>query len=229
MAKKSIKKKIKPIKWCICTEGETEAMYLGAYCAELGIRDLIDINSDNSKCKKLSGKACGRKHRPLIDQMLICHIPRLYERVIALHDYDEYYNEKGKSTHTTFDEASEIGANVEIEVYYSIPSFEFWLLLHLNFYQNNMTRFQCQDIVKDHVNKMRKEQGHAILSGDKYKTTPDIFEYFGGISGAKLAKTHALKLFKKGQPPKKPSSVKPSTNIFLLMDELYKLAQRQNK
>lgn len=222
MGKKSDKKKraVSLPKWSICTEGETEALYLEAYCRDLGVHDLIDINSTIPYCKLDRGKACGRQHRSLIEQMQRCHNPRRYERSIAVHDFDE----DGDVTRKLFDEASEIGEQADFSVYYSIPSFEFWLLLHLNLVTSDLSRDVCLDKVKKHVNDIRKRNKKTLLRNAEIKTDPDLYKYFDGKDGVERAKKHALELWDDKLPPKKPSSVRPSSNMYLLMDDIKEFA-----
>jgi len=156
--KNSAKKKrtTKPLKWCICTEGETEALYLRAYCRDFGVDNLIDINS-------------------------------------------------------------------------AITSFEFWLLLHLNFLSANLDKGQCLERVKNHVNEIRKKNNQPPLRSAEIKTDPNLYDYFGGKSGVENAKVNALKLWTPGSPPKKPSSVRPSSNMYLLMDKIKEFAEKQKR
>ncbi len=177
-------------KWCICTEGETEALYLKAYCEELGIKHLIDINTDNKNCTKPKSQACGRQHRPLIEQIQMCRRDTKYIRMIAVHDFDE----DGPKKAISFDEASEIGRQTDISVYYSIPCIEYWLLLHLNPLDAYLTGDLCRERVKKYVNESRAKKGLRALHKDYYKTDPALFFYFGGISGARKAAANAKRL-----------------------------------
>ena len=228
MAKKERKKRnFNPPKWCICTEGVTEALYLKAYCVELDIKHLVDINSERSGCIRKKGEACGRQHRPLIDQAQICNKKSGYERMFIVHDLDDDGNPE---TIKSFDESFEMGEAVGISVYYSIPSFEYWLLLCNNLVDSDLTRTVCSDKVKVHVNAKCKEKDAPPLRNDTYKTEPALFDYFDGISGAIRAKENAIKIWSSRSlsgPPKKPSTVKPSTNFYLLLDELKTFSDKQ--
>jgi len=77
-----------------------------------------------------------------------------------------------------------------------------------------------------HVNTKRKEAGKPKLNKEQFKACPEIFTYFGGLEGVKMAATNAAKLLPKGTP-KKPSLVKPSSNMHLLMKEIEELAKSQ--
>ena len=224
MAKANKKKRtIIPMKWCICTEGETEAIYLRSYCEALGIKHLVDINSENPSCPLRSGKACGRQHRSLIDQVQICNKSSNYEKMIAVHDFDEDGNVKTQS----FDDAFAAGKEAGISVYYSIPSFEYWLLPHNNPIDANLSRVDCSSRVKEYINKKRKDEGKPRLHKEKYKTDDNLFLYFGGLDGADRAEQNAKKRWINGKMPEKPSSVKPSTNLYDLLDKLKRFAERQ--
>ena len=144
--------------------------------------------------------------------------------MIVVHDLDGDGNRK---TINSFDEAFEIGKQVDIFVYYSIPSFEYWLLLHNDFLDANLTREVCADKVKNYVNAKRKEKGQARLHGEKHKTEPGLFFCFGGIDGANRARENATKRWSNGYPPKKPSDVRPSTNFYLLLDALKDFSDKQ--
>ena len=231
MAKKNTGKKrvIRQNRWCICTEGKTEAIYLDAYCRELGVRHLIDINAEHTECKMKRGEACGRQHLPLISQMKSCHYIRKYACIIAIHDYDKHHDpKKGNATHVTFDDASQVGKDVDIHVFYTIPSFEYWLLLHHEFEQSDLTRAACLKKVFEYTNRKRKECGKPPLrKKEDVKTDPDLFSYFGGLDGVQKAMKWAEMLLPSGQLPLKPSSIKPSTNMHVLMEKIQDFAASQ--
>ena len=217
-------REIQPLKWCICTEGKTEEIYLRSYCRALGIERLVDFNSDNNACKSKSDKGCGRQHMPLIDQIQICNRKSKYEKMIAVHDYDGDLNGGNAKT---FDEASVAGEQAGIPVFYSIPCFEYWLLLHRNYMDMDLSSAQCIEKVKRHINDSRAAKGKPALTKSAYKTDLDLFAYFDGLDGVKTAKRNAQKRFSYKKPPKKASSIKPSSNLYLLLDELEKLAERR--
>ena len=224
MAKTNKKKRVaNPIKWCICTEGETEAIYLKSYCKALDIRHLVDINSENPNCLLKAGKACARQHRSLVDQIQICWKSSSYERMIAVHDLDEDGDVKTKS----FDDAFVAGRQAGIYVYYSIPAFEYWLLLHNNPVDADLSRVDCSNKAKEYINKKRKDKNKPPLRKTAYKTDADLFLYFGGLDGADRAEQNARRRWVNGKLPERPSTVKPSTNLYILLGELKGLAKRQ--
>ena len=223
-------RKATPLKWCICTEGDTEALYLTAYCEELGIRHLVDINPH--PFSNPSGKGCGEQHLRLINKVARFNKQSNYEKVFAVHDFDE----DGKASVESFDSATEVGGvSTEMgicSVIYSIPSFEYWLLLHNNPLSDSLSRQRCFQKALNYVNDVRKQRSEVPLRKRDFKTNPDLYSYFGGKNGAESAKKHAKARWSEEgleNPPHKPSSVRPSTNFYLLLDELEKKAKSEKQ
>ena len=225
MSKGKSKRTVTIPKWCICTEGKTEELYLRAYCIDLGIQDIIDINSDSCDCIS-SGSGCGRQHKALIDQVQICNKKSKYGRMIIIHDFDSS-GDKGKAA--AFDETSQTGKSTGIFVFYSIPCFEYWLLLHNNYIDSNLSVAECAKKVKEFINAKRKEQGKELLHGARYKTDADIYLYFHGQEGTEQAIKNAKKRFENSEMPQKPSSVQPSSNLYLLFEQLKELSESRSK
>jgi len=146
--------------------------------------------------------------------------------MIAVHDFDD---DGDKKTIESFDDALEIGRQTDISVYYSIPCFEYWLLLHNNPLYADLTRDVCSNKVKNYINSKRKEKGEAPLHKGKYKTLSDLYRYFGGKDGVKTATHNAMKMFPNNEPPAKPSTIRPSTNFYLLLDELRAFADKHKR
>ena len=225
MKNKNVRIKALPPKWQICTEGVTEANYFAAYVKVLNIEKHVTVN-----CAKARLKGCGRQHEALLDKMQECG--RLWspirERIFLVHDYDraaEQSNEKD-SFNKTFLRMKE---ESNYYIIYSNPCFEYWLLLHTDYYDSNLHRHICQSKVEKLVNEKRNEVGLPKLHGDEYKTDPNLFEYFGGLAGSQIARRNARARFTKEQGINPTgelfSSIKhaeliPCTNIFELLNAL---------
>lgn len=83
--------------------------------------------------------------------------------------------------------------------------------------------------IKEKCNKERSLRKLPPLHDDDYKADESLCEYFGGVEGVCKARENAKKRFKSETYPH--SSVKcsqnaPCTNIFVLLDELDKFANR---
>ncbi len=141
------------------------------------------------------------------------------------------------SFNETFNRAKE---ESDTYVIYSNPCFEYWLMLHLNYIDSDLHRHVCQDKVKGICNQKRAERGEHPLHDDDYKSDPDLFEYFGGVAGLKIACDNARKRFEKETERKDNISPKnysneyfaakaPCTNMFELLEALQEYASTHQK
>jgi len=207
----------------ICTEGRTEAIYIEQLVERLSLSAIVTVNSPNrnSRCVK---QGCGKQHTDLLDQMQECG--RNWSNVSEqwlVHDLDRVDAKSIQSFDDTYRRSySESG----IHTVYSIPCFEYWLLLHHSRLDSDLTCEGCQDKVKRLLR--RNNRGKRQVPVEAYKTDPDMLRFFTDVSGQ--AVSHAKSLFggKIGDPPFCPSTVSPSTNFHKLVERLRRLSDDIN-
>ena len=226
--KKSNKSKIefKPPKWQICTEGVTEANYLREYIKAKGLTEHIIINCSKNKA---IARGCGKQHEALLNKMQECGRERNPERTFLVHDYDnavDQPNEK-ESFNNTFKRVEEL----DYYIIYSNPCFEYWLMLHKSYSDSDLHRDDYQNKVKEICNQKLKCLGKPAIHDDGYKSDPNLFEYFGGLEGSKVARHNAKRRFDKAEGPfatAKHAKNTPCTNFFELLDAIDEYYNKYN-
>jgi len=231
MSAKKNRQKASPPKWQICTEGVTEANYLDKYIQALGLGNYVIVN-----CRRFKTSGCGKQHEALLDKMQECGRNWNVERVFLVHDYDKAAEHSGvkNSFDKTFSRARK---ESDYKVIYSNPCFEYWLMLHIGYFDSDLHRHEYQEKTKQICNRKREESGLSRLHDYEYKNDDMLFEYFGGMDGSRVACSHALARFKEDKKSKKEGSFSseryaknaPCTNFFELLDALNAYAALLNK
>lgn len=206
--------------WLIYTEGETEKIYLNSLIRHLNLSGIITV------------KKIGKQHEALLDEMeMTLSKPKssAIEKAYIIHDYDDAYKDdrKRESFNDTFQRAREGGY---IDVIYSIPCFEYWILLHYDYCQSDLDQTTCQKKVLDIVNEERKKQQKNVLDLEKLKTY-DYLNELNLLPGPKMerAEKYARKIFMDINNRPLPadgglcSSIRPSTNFFEIINAIKSL------
>ena len=220
------RRKIKPAKWHICTEGVTEQNYLEGCLKELGLQDRVIVN-----CGPRRESGCGKKHEQLLDQVQRC-IPRKgpFAQQWLLHDLDDGKIDPKECTcfNDTFRRA---WADAEVKVIFFCPCFEYWLILHDQDYEMDSAQGPCQTKFQSIYEKRRKAQNRPVGEKDNYKTDPELFQLLGGLVGMNTAIKRAEERL-----PSPPDFIQPrgfecsrycpGTNFHVLLKELLVLSKQ---
>lgn len=219
------RRKIKPAKWHICTEGVTEQNYLEGCLRALGLQGRIIIN-----CGPKRESGCGKKHEPLLDQVQRCSVKGPYEQKWLLHDLDDGKIDPAeqKSFDDTFCRA---WADADVKVVFFCPCFEYWLILHDQDYEMDSAQSQCQAKFQSIYEKRRKAQNRPVGEKDNYKTDPELFQLLGGLDGMNTAIKRAEDALRDPPDFAHPrgftcSQHCPGTNFHILLKELLDLSEQ---
>ena len=164
MRKREVGRVCRPTQWLICCEGATEATYLSALVKELSeksgkINHGIHIGLNDKRCsRKGVAGACQRQHNELLKKAETCSSSFAFEKVWIVFDLDADGQQNKEEIHNKFAEAIR-RADERIQVAWSIPCFEYWMLLH----KKNLTA-TTQKAIEDDIKRIMTDARDSKLS-----------------------------------------------------------------
>ena len=198
----------------ICEGEKTEPNYFNWWRKQLeNIRSAaktkptgrIDVNIFSDT---IDIKGEGRSTRSLVKQAIILKnlAPIDYKQIWCVFDRDSF-------TPNDYNAAIEMAHAEEFHVAFSNEAFEFWYLLHFDFFDTGVSRSQYKQMLTDRL-------------GETYqKNDSDMYEKLLKHSGAdqKQAIKNAKKLYKQmGSDARNYADFNPSTTVFKLVESLNK-------
>ncbi|ANQ54605.1 RloB family protein [Thermosipho sp. 1070] len=184
----------KPIILIVCEGEKTEKFYFDGFRKDAGISN-VEI--------EVIGKGRSAKSLLKFTQSKIKNENITYDQVWIVFDKDDLSDEEFDSI------VSKAIYENKINVAYSIPCFEYWFLLHFDYYNTPLTTKDCIKKLKDRFPVYRKN------FGDVYYRFVD--KKYVAIENAKRMENEHKK-----QGNTKPSSKNPSTLVYKLVIELEK-------
>ena len=186
----------------VCEGGETEPTYFDKLCSFWGLpRGLIEIK----------GKECGSAPISVVDYALKCKKERkdALKKDSELLPYDQIWCVIDHDNHKSLDRAIDKAKAHKFRIALSIPSIEFWYLLHFAYTTKPLA--DCDSATKE-LNKVLKKHRVNYLKNDP--PTNLLFPRLEtGIQHAKRIRKHC----------ECTSATNPSTDVDLLVQELRKL------
>lgn len=196
-------------RWLICCEGESEVYYLKALIKDLSgeKRHNINFGVRGQPCAGTMSGVCRQQGRKLYDSAQTCAYGKQYDKVWVVFDEDgeskcEAQVEKRKDFSDTIRDWSRIPENERlVEIVWSKPKFEYWLLLT----RKDMTsgtpekiEEEAKKILYGHYkvdpHRERISQNKRKLIGKPYEESYLVFgEQDGAVSAARRAESYYMR------------------------------------
>ena len=183
-------------RWYIYSEGkETEPNYLN------GLFKCVDKEKINPIIEGLG----------MVSLSLVNDVIEKEKDIIIDHKTFVLFD-KDDNSNNNFNLAIDNAKHNNIIPLWSNECFELWLLLHFNYMDSNISRY-------DYYEKLK-----SLTKSKKYEKNMDnIFEEVNGINGALKAYKNAKKLYKTYKS-KSYKDMAPCTTVFILIDEIKKVS-----
>ncbi|MDO4537445.1 MAG: RloB family protein [Coriobacteriales bacterium] len=193
----------KPDSYLIVCEGEkTEPLYLRELASAIGgeLSDrvdvpIIDIEGEGASTVALVKKAMELRNRANF----------VYQHVWVVFDKDDFDD---------FDEAIQLAEENEIDVAWSNPSFELWVLLHFHYIDSALDRHQ----ILNKVDRIFKDW--CIRESGYEKNLEDLYTLLSTYGQAQQAYQWAEKLLSRFDKSQPCSTMIPATTVHRLVREL---------
>ena len=238
--------KSKSSQWLICCEGRSEAIYLTDLIDELSRKSgkestgiFIGLNGKYCSRNGFQG-ACGRQHCELLNRADTCRSSAFFEKVWIVFDQDADGKPNADELHKNFRTAIQRGKDTDIEVIWSIPCFEYWLVSHINYYDTFSTNiFNClrSKFEASAEAGLRCNRRYQNQAGESHCSKPNpvicskafdkpyynSFTSLGNISGVKTACKNTARCYSKNKDlinKGKFKAISCSSNMHILIEAL---------
>jgi RloB-like protein len=181
----------------VCEGAETEPNYFKSFLVPADV--IVDVRGEGRVTLSLVNRAIEIKNENLNDP---------YDQVWCVLDQDS--NPKN-----LFDQALERADREGIKMAYSVESFEIWYILHFQYRNTAISRFDCEKILTDLLRKnnlLSKQEKYMKNRKDMYKKL-ELFQPTAIQNATRLLCSHS---------GTNPYDANPSTTVHELVEELNK-------
>jgi len=222
--------------WLICCDGKSEALYLKSLIDDLFLRS----NKNKHRIHIGDGSClgyCSSQHKALLDKAIKCG--SCYDRIWIVTDQDA----KGVDTKKLgqeFQDTVREADNNNIGCAWTIPKFEYWMLIHGNPMAGAPDDSVIDKKLKEYMvgcknsydepcertcEKKCDSPASKICEKALDKPYPNSYKLLGGWDAMNTAKKYAEKLYEENRDDINNynfSSISCGTSFHLLIDELLK-------
>lgn len=178
----------------VCEGEKTEPNYFNYFKEKIKEKNkdsvIIEVHGKGMNTLSLVNEAICLKNDSVID----------YSQVWCVFDKDDF-------TDDSFNTACKKASDNDIEIAYSIESFELWYVLHFNYHQSQSHRDDYIEILKN-------------LLGSYEKNDPNIVDKLYANGGSVDQAIHFAKNLEKKVSTLPYAQRNPSTNLYKLVEQL---------
>lgn len=197
------RKRVKGKLFIICNGTKTEVNYFKSLSLSLGKQSkyLVDAKAVNASPSDMIHKVAERKIK-------LKGFDKELDNIYCVFDVDEFIDNNKERFVQTIHEAKENNINL----IWSNPCFELWILNHFNFSGSEMNAAECTEALKK---KYKNE-----LSKDYSKTTPNLYNDLQSKIQNAVANSSKYQF---NQSSLEKISINPSTNVHILVNKILEL------
>lgn len=178
----------------ICEGEKTEPNYFDIFKRKIKLKHrdsvFIEIKGEGRNTKSLVNEAIRQKNRAIPD----------YSQVWCVFDKDSF-------TIEDFDQACELAESNDIQIAYSIESFELWYVLHFEYQQSSLHRDQYTSKLQTYL-------------GGYQKNDPQIYHKLIEAGGSQARAISFAKKLEESTKHLHFAGRNPSTSVYKLVEEL---------
>lgn len=215
-------KKVEPPRWLICCEGKSEVVYLRDLIEDIakGRKHNIEIGIGGECASgRLCGE-CGRQHMKLVHKVQQCankHGP--YQKIWIVFDMDKQGKDADKLSENFRNAVKYVEDAGYLDAAWSVPSFEYWLVLHSNNYLDCGIEETIKEKLKDLIRsgyqgkKLHCNKKYQNRAGEKHCRAPNPcicskveekpyyngYKVLGELEGVRKAIIHSKRCYKENQ------------------------------